>query len=293
MAGKEKRIMKKQLRQLIESMPGVKVAGNNVIVNDERYPLPLVRGNKKIGRGVWHASTLAGCRVWSCYDKDGNLHLERGTCACQCAGCYGCHGCYLFNGVIWALMQRTRFLRNEPAAYFHCVKAQIIAQHVKILRVHATGDFLQGEAAGWYDVFKYAPGLIGWTYTKLPIAGDIERLNNLNNFNIVDSVIHGCGREFKYNYGRATYVLEARKRLLKQGRRVYVCRCGVDNAQHCDRCNGCALNEIVLFLYHGPDYDPETDPDYITLKDIINAQPLPGVPEIIPATTAPALVMGV
>lgn len=278
--------MKKQLKQIIETYPGATVRGNEILYKGVLYPLPLVRGNKKIGRGVWHASTLAGCGVWSCYDGDGVLQVERGTCPLTCAGCYGCAGCYLFNNVKWSLMRRTRFLRNNPALYFHCVKAQIIAQRVKLLRVHATGDFLPGEAAGYIDVFKTFPHLIGWTYTKHEITGDIRKLNALINFNIVDSNIRGCG----FNFGKAAYILKVYDKLQRAGRTPYVCRCGVDKNQHCDKCNGCALNTNVLFLYHGADYDPETDPDYITLKELINAQPLPGLPAInAPETGAPLL----
>ena len=266
--------MKKALKEMINDIKGCKaVAGFDMVeIDGVFYPLPLVDGNSKIGH-VWHASTLPTDKKY--HIEYNNMVIdEKGTCPLECKGCYGTKGNYNYENVLFYIAMRTRLLRKYPEIYFQVCRAQITTENIKLIRLHATGDFIENEAAGWYKIFKDMPDLIGWTYTKCKKTGDIKRLNNLNNFNIVDSIIPGCG----FNFGHIDYILNVYEKLKKAGKDVYICRCGIDKNQHCEKCGGCALNKYVLFIEHSTGYKAEKDPLYNTIKAIIEAQPLPPLP---------------
>lgn len=268
--------MKKNLREMIENIDQVKVLGDVVTVAGDMalYPLPLVDGNEKIGKGVWHASTLPGDEIITLKNGD----QEKGTCPLKCAGCYGLSGFYTYDSTKKALMMRTRFLKRYPEIYFRIAEAQIIAENIKLIRVHATGDFIPGEAAGWTAIFKKHPDLIGWTYTKCSLKGEVKKLDMLHNFNIVKSIIPGCG----FNFGHIDYIMKIYDKLVKAGKNVHVCRCGIDRNQHCNTCKGCAINEYVLFIEHGTSYNAEKDPLYDQIKELIENQDDPGTFESFP-----------
>lgn len=263
--------MKKALKEMINSIKGVRaVAGFDLvsIKNDsEFYPLPLVEGNSKIGK-VWHASTVPTSENITAI-INGHEIEEAGTCPTSCRGCYATRGNFNYNSIKYALIMRTRLLRKYPDIYFKIARFQIISENIKLIRLHASGDFVPGEAAGWTKIFKEFKTLKGWTYTKWNISGEIKKLNNLHNFNIVDSIIKGFG----FNFGHIDYILKVFKALKKQKKSVYICRCGIDKNQHCDNCGGCANNEIVLFIEHGTGYKADKDPLFDTIKTIIEAQP--------------------
>lgn len=268
--------MKKSLKEKIEKIDGVKVIGNLIAIDGDMvlYPLPMVDGNEKIGKGVWHGSTLPGNEMITLKNGD----QEKGTCPIKCPGCYALSGNYCYDDIKAVLMQRTRLLRKYPEIYFKLVEAQIEAENIKLIRVHASGDFIPGEAMGWYRVFKNHPSVIGWTYTKVDIKGEVKKLDSLHNFNIVKSIIPGCG----FNYGHIDYILKTYSKLKAKGESVYICRCGIDRNQHCKDCTGCALNKYVLFIEHGTSYKAVKDPLYNVIYDLIESQEKLGTFEAIP-----------
>jgi len=258
--------MKKEIKKTVEGL-GLKAYGDLVMINGELFPLPLVEGNSKIGN-VWHASTMPTNKDITII-KDGTEYHCKGTCPLNCKGCYGTKGNYNYNSVKYVLMMRTRLLREYPEIYFALVKAQIKAEGIKLIRLHATGDFIKGEAKGWADVFQTFAGVRGWTYTKCVFDADIKALDHLPNFNIVKSIIKGCG----FNFGHIGYILKTWHKLKAMGKDVYICRCGIDKNQHCDTCKGCASHEYVLFIEHSTAYKAIKDALYNVIQDIIESQP--------------------
>lgn len=273
--------MKKEMITFIESIQttnhdSVKVFGNLIRVNDELFPLPLVKGNSKLGETVYHASTLPTNAAYTVTDKNtGETFTEKGTCPMTCKDkdgnitCYGVHGNYNFPSVQYLLARRTAFLRKYPEIYFHCVKAQLIYEEVEKLRIHATGDFIPGEAIGFYNVLKEFPDISAWTYTKVTNDSDIDTLDSLDNMNVVKSILPWGG----FNYGHNAYIAAAYYRLKRMNKSVYICRCGIDKNQHCSNCDGCSKHEYVLFIEHSTDYDAEKDYGFDKLKELIESQP--------------------
>ena len=194
---------------------------------------------------------------------------EKGTCPMTCKGCYGTCGFYTFNSTKYYLIMRTRLLKNYPEIYFLLVALQIEHEHIEKLRIHATGDFLPGEAKGFYNVLIQFPHVKAWTYTKCEISGEIALLDSLTNCNIVKSIIPHCG----FNYGHVAYIANMYYYLKRLNKSVYICRCGIDKNQHCSSCNGCSDHEYVLFVEHSTGYNAADDYGYNKLVSLIESQP--------------------
>lgn len=249
---------------------GFKVYGSFVKMSDgELYPLPLVKGNDKLGPAVWHASTLPTNKDIIAKDDAGNETIEKGTCPLTCDGCYGDNkGRYKFNDTKYSLIMRTRLLRRYPATYFLLVRIQLTYEKIDFVRIHATGDFITGEALLWADTLKQFPHIKAWTYTKVKNNDEIELLNSLPNCNIVKSCIPGYG----FNFGHNAYIANVYYALKRAGKKVYICRCGIDENQHCSDCTGCSKNDYVLFLEHSTGYKPEKDYGFNKIVSLIENQ---------------------
>lgn len=230
-------------------------------------PLVLINGNSKLGKGVWTFSSLAGCKPVT-FTMNGKEYVLRGSCLCHCSGCYAMTGNYRFSSVKASLGWRTWLVWFDVDFLVRAICAQIEAQKIRIVRIHASGDFPTVDYIdGWHRIIERFPDVVFWTYTKNSKAE--HAFDDLNNVNVVPSFISGFG----YNFGKAGYILKVYKALKAAGHSVYICRCGIDKNQHCADCGACRYCEYVLFIEHGTGYNPETDPDFPELKAIIEAQP--------------------
>lgn len=92
--------------------------------------------------------------------------------------------------------------------------------------------------------------------------------DELKNANIVKSVIPHVG----VNFGHCDYIISAYYALREMGEKVYICKCGFDDKQHCERCGVCAGYKYVLFLEHSTKYNGKADPLYSKLYEIVMNQ---------------------
>lgn len=222
----------------------------------------LINGNAKLGKGVWTFSTLAGNIEYNAV-INGNAVTVKGTCNCNCVGCYAQTGFYRMASTVNALAIRTIIAREHTEFMTRAIIAQIEAEHIELCRIHASGDFIGIEyIMAWREIVNACKGCKFWTYTKNPIAENA--FNDLNNINIVKSIIPGCG----FNFGHCDYILDTYNRLQSEGKRVHVCKCGFDKNQHCVNCKGCSENEFVLFVEHSTAYKATEDPRYNELYEI-------------------------
>ena len=271
-------------------------------------PLPLVNGNEKIGRGVWHHSTLAGTGYISAdiiaqalqdLDIDADaIEIDadgcKGTCACDCVGCYAKNGCYQYSSTKAALFIRTYLFRVFPDWTENAIRAQIDACNIKMCRIHASGDFFSdAHVRAWIRIIQASPDCIFWTYTKTAWKS-LQDLDALQNANIVKSLIDG-----KLNFGHCGYLMQLYQELKAAGKSVWICKCGLPDliakrngtyipkkdrtkAQkkaamaaetHCNKCNHCFTAEYVLFLEHGTSYNAVEDPDFDAFVKLVMSQP--------------------
>lgn len=227
----------------------------------------LVNGNEKIGKGIWHFSTLPTNEFFEVYINFVKYVLK-GTCPCHCVGCYATSGNYNYQNVKDSLGVKTWLVYNDLDYVKKAIQAQIIADKIEFVRIHASGDFFSMEYVGmWHDIAKENAGVTFWTYTKLKQAENA--FDDLPNANIVKSVIPHKG----VNYGHCDYILALYEYLTGLGKKVYICRCGIDKSQHCTNCKGCSKNDYVLFLEHSTGYKAEKDALFPVLKKLIESQP--------------------
>lgn len=230
-------------------------------------PELLINGNPKIGKGVYHFSTLPTNQVFMA-TINGKEYEIKGTCPCNCNGCYATKGNYRYQSTIKALAIRTWLVLNDLEFVKNAIKAQIKADNMEFIRIHASGDFVNSDyIKTWQEIVKECSNTIFWTYTKNKEAENA--FDDLKNINIVHSLIPHIG----FNFGHCDYILATYNELKKQGKSVYICRCGIDKNQHCTNCHGCSKNEFVLFIEHSTEYKAEKDPLYETIKAIIESQP--------------------
>ena len=222
----------------------------------------LVNGNAKLGKGVWTFSTLPGTLDYTICG-----HSVKGTCACDCKGCYAQSGFYRMNSTIKALGIRTILARLALDFVKRAIIAQIKADNIQLCRIHASGDFFSMDYVNiWREIAIACGACVFWSYTKNAQAENA--FNDLSNVNIVKSLIPGIGM----NYGTCDYVMNAFNTLKASGKKVHICKCGIDKNQHCVNCKGCSENEYVLFIEHSTAYKAKQDASYPKLAAMVNAQ---------------------
>ena len=229
----------------------------------------LKEGNDKTGKLVLTFSLLPGTGT---FDIDiNNRHFSvKGTCVCDCKGCYAKTGHYRQTTAIKSMVINTFLVNNHIDFVKACIMAQLEYCTRGEIRIHAAGDFntinSDAYAAMWHDIAAKNNTFRFWTYTKIKKYETL--FDDLKNANIVKSVIPGIG----FNFGHCDYIINAYYTLKSLGYSVYICKCGIDKNQHCERCGVCATYQFVLFLEHSTGYKAEEDPLYSKLVEIVNNQ---------------------
>ena len=260
----KKRLTKKD----IYARYGIEYDGNGHIYHNVLgwIPCVLIDGNEKIGKGVWHFSTLPTNDEYT-FIVNGIEYTEKGTCPCHCVGCYATVGNYRYESTITSNGIKTWLVRHDIDFLYRAISAQIKADKIRLLRVHASGDFCSEQYINmWKRISTENGNVTMWTYTKNPIAENA--FDDIQNFNVVKSVIAGKG----FNFGHCDYILALYEYLKSLDKKVYICRCGIDKNQHCVNCSHCATSDYVLFIEHSTEYKAEKDPLFPILKALIESQ---------------------
>ena len=208
----------------------------------------LKKGNTKVGESV---------KTWS---------MNTSTCACKCPGCYGETGFYKMANVKRSLDMNTELATKHLDFWKRAIMAQCETLTAGTeIRIHAVGDFFSAEyVQAWREIIKAFPELIFWTYTKTQFESAFDDLDNAN---IVKSIVNG-----KLNFGHCDHIMRTYEELKTAGESVHICKCGVDDNQHCAGCHKCSISKYVLFIEHSTDYKAKDDPLFSALADIINNQ---------------------
>lgn len=245
---------------------GIAIESGKLVSPVGIVPPMLVNGNEKIGKGIYHFSTLPGTKEYT-VAINGKEYKTIGTCVFDCIGCYAMTGNYRYSNTINNIGIRNVLARDFMDWIEKAIKAQIEAEQIKFVRIHASGDFFSiAYAETWLRIAKAFPDTTFWTYTKNKACENI--FDTVDNANIVKSVIPGIG----VNFGHCDYILACYEFLKNAGKSVYICRCGIDKNQHCTNCKGCSKNEFVLFIEHSTSYKAERDPLFPVLKQLIESQ---------------------
>lgn len=229
----------------------------------------LKEGNGKTGKAVYTFSILPGTGVYE-IDIFGKKYFVSGSCCCDCSGCYAKTGHYNHDNTIRSMAINTYLVNNHIDFVKKAIMAQLAWLGRGEIRIHAAGDFNTKDpdkyAATWKEIAKRFNSFRFWTYTKVKRFESL--FDDLKNANIVKSVIPGIG----FNFGHCDYIINAYYTLKELGESVYICKCGIDKQQHCEKCGVCATYKYVLFLEHSTKYNAEKDPLYSKLCEIVSNQ---------------------
>lgn len=245
------------------------------------HPL-LKSGNSKTGARCYTFSLLPGGGLFDM--RVNGIHAVcAGTCGETCRNSEtGCISCYAFYGrCAMSAARRVQFMntvliRQHLDFVERALCAQIEADHLTMVRIHATGDFDEfrnatGEpgpyAAMWRRIAEKFPAVKFWTYTKFRKRETL--FDGLSNANIVRSKLPSG----VYNYGTCEEVCDRYMDLIGRGERVHVCMCGTPSELHCQDCAACSTYRYVLFLKHStPDYEAKKDPRYVAFCEFVKTQ---------------------
>ena len=261
--------MKRITKKDIYKKYGIEFKNNHIVSPVGEISELLKEGNDKTGKLVYTFSILPGTGKYTVI-VNGKEYTEKGSCVCNCSGCYAKTGHYNHESTIRSMLINTYLVNKHLPFVQACINAQLEYIGRGEVRIHAAGDFNTENpaayAAMWLDIAKKNNAFRFWTYTKVK---QYETLfDNLKNANIVKSVIPGIG----FNFGRCEYIINAYYTLKELGQSVYICKCGIDKNQHCERCGVCATYKYVLFIEHSTGYNAEKDPLYEKLVEIVNNQ---------------------
>lgn len=269
MGNRSKGSMKKLTKKEVYAKYGITFDGKKIISAIGPINEVLKVGNDKTGKAVYTWSILPGTCSFT-FELNGVVYVARGSCVCDCVGCYAKTGRYNQDNVIASLAINTYLVNLDIDFVERCIMAQLEYIGRGEVRIHAAGDFntkdSDGYAAMWYRIAKKFTSFRFWTYTKIKKYESL--FDDLKNANIVKSVIPGIG----VNFGHCDYIINAYYTLREMGKSVYICRCGIDKNQHCERCGVCSTYEYVLFIEHSTEYKAELDPLFEKLCEIINNQ---------------------
>lgn len=143
-------------------------------VPTEKLKLSIVKGNSKLGKGIYAYSTLPGDAKHLLRTATGDLLCDvPGTCTGNCEACFS-RGCYAVNAahrypntVIPAWAQNTELLRRDPEGTFDRINAFIKKRNVKVFRINVSGELRSKEdLARWDDLARKNPGVRFCLYTK-------------------------------------------------------------------------------------------------------------------------------
>jgi len=173
---------------------------------DSTMKISLVKGNSKLGKGVYAFNLLPGDEPLSTKDK-GQLTNVRGTCGGCCDGCE--KACYAVNDArryhntcIPSLGKNTVIMRHSLDDGFSQIKDELISKKVQVLRWHSSGEIFS------YDYLLHMvrlavelPSIMFYFYTKR--FAFIERyLNEYERFpdNLICNISEWNGNTKGYDF---------------------------------------------------------------------------------------------
>lgn len=205
---------------------------------------------------------------------DAGADTITGSCPCHCNGCYCDSGRYCFDAIKAGNIRKLLIARMYPDFMVRAIIAQVIADGIEQLRIHAAGDFFGPEYVdAWKTIVTSLPAVTFWTYTKYEYA--LNAFRGIPNISIVPSLTPAG-----VNFGTCAELLEKYEHLTAGGFRVHVCACGTDYEKHCSDCEtGCKAVgtdcDYVLFIKHSTkDYKAGKNDaaEFDAVKTIIKSQ---------------------
>lgn len=239
--------------------------------------------NTKVGKaGTWsmqHGNEVINietvCSAVREVMENANVREIVASCPCHCEDCYCDKGFYNWPSNKALNMLKLILAKLHMEWLERAIKAQIKADKITQIRIHAAGDFFSMEYVEMWKriALMFSEQSIFWTYTKNQDA--LNAFDDVDNIFIVPSIT-----PFGFNFGTCAELLYRYEKLTKLGYRVHICACNTPFEKHCSDCEcGCKAVGIecdyVLFIKHScNDYHAGVDDpkEYAMVCEIIKAQ---------------------
>ena len=275
---------------------GIIIDGDKLVtpVGERVCPLLPVGSNGKVGDAgtwsIWHGCETRRAESFGEHTREVMARYGvdeiTGSCPCHCEGCYCDAHRQAWDSNIAIAVRKLLLAKLYPDWTRRAIIAQILADGLTQVRVHAQGDFKlltaddvdetpRAYAQMWADIVRACPGVDFWTYTKYAPA--LEALRGIRNMHITPS-----NTPVGINFGTCAELLERYAELTSRGYRVHVCACGTPYQKKCSDCTrGCKRVGVdvdyVLFIKHStPDYKAgkHDAADYAALVELVRRQEL-------------------
>jgi len=201
---------------------------------------------------------------WS-ITRPGNTKIDKGVLSVNippvvtCRNCSGCmYDCYAVKALMrpnvrkaWA---RNFILARDYTSIFRSMIIQEISRYVLkanikgqglVVRIHSSRDMFNQEYLDmWEYVARQFPQVQFYTYSKVKGMLDFSRVDDMDNFNVIDSLIDG-----RVNFGSMDYCLEMVKKHnaflcpCYQDKEGFKVKCGID-------CTYCIKGNKPVFMVH-------------------------------------------
>lgn len=172
---------------------------------DEAMKISLVKGNSKLGKGVYAFNLLPGDEPLSTKDK-GQLTNVDGTCHGCCDGCK--NFCYAIsdarryhNTCVPSLAKNTLMVRNNIDGVFEQLREQLVKKKAKVLRYHSSGEVISYDyLLRMVKLARELPNVKFYFYTKrfAFVEKYLEKFGKLPN-NLVCNISEWKGNTDGYN----------------------------------------------------------------------------------------------
>lgn len=210
--------------------------------------ISLVKGNSKLGKGVYAFNLLPGDEPLSTKDK-GQLTNVSGTCQGCCDGCKGL--CYAIsdarryhNTCIPSLAKNTLIVRNNLDGTFEQLRTQLIKKKAKVLRYHSSGEIISYDyLLRMVKLARELPNVKFYFYTKRFAFVDkyMDKFGKFPN-NLVPNISEWNGNTDGYNLkglNRFVYDDGSDPRLVNVFHCPAVNKYGRKTGVTCDACGRC------------------------------------------------------
>ena len=150
-------------KETIYNNYGIEYKNGKILTPAGEWIAPLLKkGNSKVGKAVFTYSQLPTNDLF-----DTKYGVVSGTCPCHCANCYACAGFYNMANVKDTLALNTIITRKNIDFKKAAIIAQIKADNITIVRIHAAGDFDSvNDVNAWVDIINACPNTLFWTQTS-------------------------------------------------------------------------------------------------------------------------------
>jgi len=262
--------MKRETKKDVYARYGIEYKGNKLYCEPLKKwlnPMLPIGTNTKVGDAatwsIYHGNEtltpdMFGEKARAVMENVGVSEIKA-SCPCHCDGCYCDSGFYCYDSTKAVNLQKLILAKMYPEWLERAIMAQIEADSVKQLRIHAAGDFFSESYVDmWKRIAARFDGVIFWTYTKYEYA--VNAFNGLDNLSLVPSCTPAG-----FNFGTCAELLYKYRKLTSMGYRVHICACGTNMEKHCSDCvHGCkAIGkecDYVLFIKHSTrDYKAGVD----------------------------------